>query len=139
MAKAFREECRGRRHDRARHGIERQHPGDLVLRRRERTLYRGQSGVGNGQIESLQRARHYRRGAGAQPRRHARHRPWVPRALMASAPRCRFPLPRRGAFVEAVRATMPELPDEKATRFVRDYGIPEYDAGVLTASREFGD
>ena len=40
------------------------------------------------------------------------------------------------AFVEAVRATLPELPDDKAARFVRDYGLSDYDAGVLTASRE---
>ena len=31
---------------------------------------------------------------------------------------------------------MPELPDEKASRFVRDHGLSEYDAGVLTSSRE---
>ena len=40
------------------------------------------------------------------------------------------------AFVEAVRATLPELPDDKAARFVRDHGLSDYDAGVLTASRE---
>ncbi len=39
-------------------------------------------------------------------------------------------------FIEAVRATLPELPDEKAARFVREHGLSEYDAGVLTASRE---
>ena len=50
-----------------------------------------------------------------------------------------LPLAIEPAFVAAVRTTMPELPDEKAARFVRDYGIPEYDAGVLTASRELGD
>jgi aspartyl-tRNA(Asn)/glutamyl-tRNA(Gln) amidotransferase subunit B len=50
-----------------------------------------------------------------------------------------LPLAIEPGFVDAVRATMPELPDEKAQRFVRDYGIPEYDAGVLTASRELGD
>ena len=42
------------------------------------------------------------------------------------------------AFIAAVRAALPELPDEKAARFVRDYGLSEYDAGVLTASRELG-
>jgi aspartyl-tRNA(Asn)/glutamyl-tRNA(Gln) amidotransferase subunit B len=40
------------------------------------------------------------------------------------------------ATIEQVRATMPELPDEKAARFVRDHGLSEYDAGVLTSSRE---
>jgi aspartyl-tRNA(Asn)/glutamyl-tRNA(Gln) amidotransferase subunit B len=43
------------------------------------------------------------------------------------------------AFIEAVRKTLPELPDEKAARYQRDYGLNEYDAGVLTASREMGD
>jgi aspartyl-tRNA(Asn)/glutamyl-tRNA(Gln) amidotransferase subunit B len=42
------------------------------------------------------------------------------------------------AFITAVRQTLPELPDEKATRYQRDYGLSEYDAGVLTASRELG-
>ena len=31
----------------------------------------------------------------------------------------------------AVRATLPELPDEKAARFARDFGLSAYDAGVL--------
>jgi len=37
-----------------------------------------------------------------------------------------------------VRATLPELPDEKAARFARDLGLSLYDAGVLSASRELG-
>jgi len=42
------------------------------------------------------------------------------------------------AFVEAVRATLPELPDQKAARYVETFGLSAYDAGVLTASREMG-
>jgi len=42
------------------------------------------------------------------------------------------------SFVEAVRATLPELPDEKAGRFAREFGLSAYDAGVLSASRELG-
>jgi aspartyl-tRNA(Asn)/glutamyl-tRNA(Gln) amidotransferase subunit B len=42
------------------------------------------------------------------------------------------------AFIETVRATLPELPDEKAARFARDLGLSVYDAGVLSASRELG-
>jgi aspartyl-tRNA(Asn)/glutamyl-tRNA(Gln) amidotransferase subunit B len=42
------------------------------------------------------------------------------------------------AFVDAVRATLPELPDEKAARFARELGLSPYDAGVLSASRELG-
>jgi aspartyl-tRNA(Asn)/glutamyl-tRNA(Gln) amidotransferase subunit B len=40
------------------------------------------------------------------------------------------------AFIESVRATLPELPDQKAARFGSQYGLSTYDAGVLTASRE---
>ncbi len=42
-------------------------------------------------------------------------------------------------FIDAVRRTLPELPDEKAARFAADYGLSHYDAGVLTASRELAD
>ncbi|MEA3109931.1 MAG: aspartyl-tRNA(Asn)/glutamyl-tRNA(Gln) amidotransferase subunit [Gammaproteobacteria bacterium] len=41
-------------------------------------------------------------------------------------------------FIETVRATLPELPDEKAARFARDLALSVYDAGVLSASRELG-
>jgi len=47
-----------------------------------------------------------------------------------------LPLVLEDAWVERVRETLPELPDEKAARFVREHGLSEYDAGVLTASRE---
>jgi aspartyl-tRNA(Asn)/glutamyl-tRNA(Gln) amidotransferase subunit B len=50
-----------------------------------------------------------------------------------------LPLAIDEATIEAVRATLPELPDEKAARFARDHGLSEYDAGVLTASREMAD
>jgi aspartyl-tRNA(Asn)/glutamyl-tRNA(Gln) amidotransferase subunit B len=43
------------------------------------------------------------------------------------------------AWIEALRTTLPELPLEKRERFVRDYQIPAYDAGVLTASRQLAD
>ncbi len=42
-------------------------------------------------------------------------------------------------FIEAARRTLPELPDEKAARYVEKFGLSAYDAGVLTASREIGD
>jgi aspartyl-tRNA(Asn)/glutamyl-tRNA(Gln) amidotransferase subunit B len=42
------------------------------------------------------------------------------------------------SFVDAVRATLPELPDDKAARFARDFALSVYDAGVLSASRELG-
>ncbi len=47
-----------------------------------------------------------------------------------------LPLVLDDAFVEDVRGQLPELPDAKAARFARDHGLSEYDAGVLTASRE---
>jgi aspartyl-tRNA(Asn)/glutamyl-tRNA(Gln) amidotransferase subunit B len=42
------------------------------------------------------------------------------------------------SFINAVRATLPELPDDKAARFARDFNLSAYDAGVLSASRELG-
>ena len=43
------------------------------------------------------------------------------------------------ARVDAVRATMPELPEARRRRFVAAYGLPEYDAGVLTQSPALAD
>ncbi|HEA26697.1 MAG TPA: Asp-tRNA(Asn)/Glu-tRNA(Gln) amidotransferase subunit GatB [Ectothiorhodospiraceae bacterium] len=42
-------------------------------------------------------------------------------------------------YVEAIRKTLPELPDARRQRFESDYSLPEYDAGLLTASREMAD
>src|SRR6185295_19180151 len=49
------------------------------------------------------------------------------------------PLVVSPAWTEEVRAALPELPAEKRRRFVAEYGIPDYDAGVLTLSREVAD
>jgi aspartyl-tRNA(Asn)/glutamyl-tRNA(Gln) amidotransferase subunit B len=38
-------------------------------------------------------------------------------------------------WVEEIRKSLPELPDEKKERFVRQYEIPEYDAEILTSTR----
>ena len=38
-------------------------------------------------------------------------------------------------WVAAIKAGLPELPDRKKERFIREYGIPEYDAEVLTSSK----
>ncbi len=43
------------------------------------------------------------------------------------------------AWIEDVRRSLPELPLEKRERFVNEYGIPAYDAGVLTSSRALAD
>ncbi len=50
-----------------------------------------------------------------------------------------LPLVLDEAFVESVRATLPELPDAKKGRFTSQYGLSAYDAGVLTATREMAD
>lgn len=50
-----------------------------------------------------------------------------------------LPLVLDDEFIESARRTLPELPDEKAARYVEQFGLSEYDAGVLTASREMGD
>lgn len=44
-----------------------------------------------------------------------------------------LPLEIEQAWVDAIAQTLPELPDEKKARFVTDFGLSEYDAGVLTA------
>jgi aspartyl-tRNA(Asn)/glutamyl-tRNA(Gln) amidotransferase subunit B len=50
-----------------------------------------------------------------------------------------LPVVLEEAFIEAVRATLPELPDAKAVRFQQQYGLSAYDAGVLTASAEMAN
>ncbi|MEJ6951397.1 Asp-tRNA(Asn)/Glu-tRNA(Gln) amidotransferase subunit GatB [Natronospora cellulosivora (SeqCode)] len=44
------------------------------------------------------------------------------------------PLEIDSEWVESLKNQLPELPKEKKERFVEEYGIPEYDAGVLTDS-----
>jgi len=43
------------------------------------------------------------------------------------------------AWIEAIRATLPELPDERKLRFMEAYELPEHDASLLTSSRELAD
>jgi len=42
-------------------------------------------------------------------------------------------------WVAAIKAALPELPDAKKERFIKDYGIPEYDAAVLTSSKSLAN
>jgi len=42
-------------------------------------------------------------------------------------------------LIESMRQTLPELPDARRSRFVTDYGLSDYDAGLLTASRDMAD
>jgi len=46
-----------------------------------------------------------------------------------------LPLVVEEKLIEKLRGELPELPDAKRARFVREYRLPAYDAGVLTASR----
>jgi aspartyl-tRNA(Asn)/glutamyl-tRNA(Gln) amidotransferase subunit B len=50
-----------------------------------------------------------------------------------------LPLVLDPAMVERIRGALPELPDEKKERFIRDYGLSAYDAGVLVADKASAD
>ena len=50
-----------------------------------------------------------------------------------------LPLEFSQAFVDALKAQLPELPDEKKARFIKDFALTPYDAGVLVAERESAD
>jgi aspartyl-tRNA(Asn)/glutamyl-tRNA(Gln) amidotransferase subunit B len=43
------------------------------------------------------------------------------------------------AWVEEIRASLPELPDAKRERFIGEYGLPEYDSDLLTSERPMAD
>jgi aspartyl-tRNA(Asn)/glutamyl-tRNA(Gln) amidotransferase subunit B len=49
------------------------------------------------------------------------------------------PLMVSAAWREEVRATLRELPADKRRRFAKEYGLPDYDASVLTLSRDVAD
>ncbi len=50
-----------------------------------------------------------------------------------------LPLVVDETWVEAIRQTLPELPDEKRARFMTEYRLSGYDAGLLTINRELAD
>jgi len=50
-----------------------------------------------------------------------------------------LPLEIEQGWVDAIKASLPELPDAKKARFIADYGVTEYDAGVLTAEADLAD
>ncbi len=50
-----------------------------------------------------------------------------------------LPLGISAEWRERMRSKMPELPPQKRARFVRDYGLRDYDAQILTLSRELSD
>ena len=43
------------------------------------------------------------------------------------------------SFIEGCRNTLPELPEARQARYIKDYGITDYDAGVLVADRDVAD
>jgi aspartyl-tRNA(Asn)/glutamyl-tRNA(Gln) amidotransferase subunit B len=47
-----------------------------------------------------------------------------------------LPLDLDAAFIEEMKLTLPELPDQRKHRFIHDYDLSPYDAGVLVADRE---
>lgn len=49
------------------------------------------------------------------------------------------PLKLDDEWIEGFRANLPELPAVRTKRFVSDYGLPEYDAAILTASKGMAD
>lgn len=50
-----------------------------------------------------------------------------------------LPLELDQAYVDALAGYLPELPDAKKARFMQDYGLPAYDAGVLVADKDTAD
>ena len=50
-----------------------------------------------------------------------------------------LPLDISDEWVERVRSEMPELPEEMRARLVREFGLPEYDASILTPGRDIAD
>ncbi|MDP2963304.1 MAG: Asp-tRNA(Asn)/Glu-tRNA(Gln) amidotransferase subunit GatB [Sulfurimicrobium sp.] len=50
-----------------------------------------------------------------------------------------LPLVVSDAYIEEIRSALPELPQAKRERFMGEYSLPAYDAGVMTASREMAD
>jgi len=50
-----------------------------------------------------------------------------------------LPVIIKSETIEELRNSLPELPDARFKRFTQEFGLPEYDAEVLTASREIAD
>jgi aspartyl-tRNA(Asn)/glutamyl-tRNA(Gln) amidotransferase subunit B len=42
-------------------------------------------------------------------------------------------------WIDEIGSEIPEMPNKRRERYVNDYGLPEYDAGVLTATKEMSD
>lgn len=42
-------------------------------------------------------------------------------------------------WIEDIRLSLPELPDQKKSRFIKEYDLPEYDANILTGDRDLSE
>jgi len=49
------------------------------------------------------------------------------------------PLEVDESWIEEIRKTLPEMPTARRDRFIRDFGLPRYDAEVLTSSKDLAD
>ena len=49
------------------------------------------------------------------------------------------PLQLNENWIEGFRSSLPELPAVRTRRFITEYGLPEYDAGVITTSKDMAD
>ncbi|HLV09513.1 MAG TPA: Asp-tRNA(Asn)/Glu-tRNA(Gln) amidotransferase GatCAB subunit B, partial [Halanaerobiales bacterium] len=49
------------------------------------------------------------------------------------------PLELTDEWIDQLKKEIPELPGERRRRFIEEYGLPEYDAGVITAERDLAD
>lgn len=43
------------------------------------------------------------------------------------------------SYIKIIMETLPELPDQKKERFISEFSLPEYDAGVLTSTKQLAD
>ena len=50
-----------------------------------------------------------------------------------------LPLKISDDFIKKIKANLPELPDAKKERFINDYGLSSYDAGVLVSEKAIAD
>jgi aspartyl-tRNA(Asn)/glutamyl-tRNA(Gln) amidotransferase subunit B len=89
---------------------------------------------GGGRIEQESRLYNVATGetVGMRSKEHAHDYRYFPEPDLA-------PLRVSEAWLEEIRATVPELPADKRNRFVEAYGLREYDAQVLTSTREISD
>jgi aspartyl-tRNA(Asn)/glutamyl-tRNA(Gln) amidotransferase subunit B len=50
-----------------------------------------------------------------------------------------LPLVIDDQWIQSIKTSLPELSDQKKERFIREYDLPSYDAGLLTSERELAD